>query len=144
MRRLLSALLACFAMGCYVAAPVAGPRPALGTRVAINLTDSGTTTMASQLGPSRGRLVGEVVATTDTSLVLAVRTVTNLRGIEETWTGEQVTVPNAAIGTIQAQRVSVGRSLGLVLAIVVAAVVAGKVITGSGSSGEPKPDPGTQ
>jgi hypothetical protein len=141
MRRLLSALVAFLALGCYVAAPLAGPQPANGTRVAITLTESGTTAMASQLGPARVRLVGDVAAATDSSLVLALRTVTNWRGIEETWMGEQVTVPRSAIESIGERHVSVGRSVGLTLAIVVAAVLVGKAI-GSGGSGSTLPPPG--
>jgi hypothetical protein len=144
MRRLLAATAAYFALGCYVAAPIAGARPAVGSRVAIDLTDSGTTVMASQLGPGQVRLVGNIVGATDSALVLAVRTVTNRRGIEETWTGEQVTVPSAVIATMGEQRVSVGRSVGLALAIAVAAALAGKLMSGGGSGSPPPTDGGVQ
>lgn len=144
MRRLVAAVAAYFAMGCYVAAPLTGARPVTGTRVAIGLTESGTTSMASQLGPGRVRLVGNVAAATDSSLVLAVRTVTDRRGIEETWTGEQVTVPTSAMATVAEQRVSVGRSVGLALAIAAVAALAGALASSGGSSSGPPVDGGAQ
>ena len=116
----------------------------MGTRVAITLTESGTTSMASQLGPGRVRLVGNVAAATDSSLILSLRTVTDRRGIDETWTGEQVTVPMSAVAAVAEQRVSVGRSVGLALVIAVAAAVAGKLVSSGGSGSAPPVDGGAQ
>ncbi len=143
MRRLLLAALAAFSLGCYVGAPLAAPRPAVGTRVQLTLTDAGTVAMASQLGPARVELMGDVAAVTDSSLVLALRTVTSRRGVDEIWTGEQVTVPQAAIATMSQRNVSVKRSVLLAIMGVATAMAIGLAIASGGTGSDGGRDPGS-
>jgi hypothetical protein len=143
MQRILVAVITCFTLGCYAGTPLTNQRPAAGTRVQLSLTDAGTVVMASQLGPSRVALAGEIAATTDSSLILALRTVTDRRGIDELWTGEQVTVPRAAIANISQRNVSAPRSVLLAVVAVAFTLAIGIVISGASTAVDGGKDPGT-
>ena len=95
---------------CYTAVPIESGAPPQGTRVYIELTDAGTVSMASQVGPSIQELFGDVVATTDRDVVIGLRAVTNRRQIESLWSGERVTVPRADIARVRARKLSTKRS----------------------------------
>jgi len=143
MRRIITTAVTCFSLGCYVGTPLTNSRPVTGTRVELSLTDAGTVAMASQLGPSRVALAGEVAASSDSNLVLALRTVTDRRGIDEFWTGEQVTVPRAAIASINQRSVSRGRSVLLALAAVAFTISIGAAISGRSIGVDTRKDPGS-
>lgn len=142
-RRLLVAVLAAFSLGCYVGTPLAAPRPQVGTRVQLTLTDAGTVTMASQLGPARVELMGDVAAVSDSGLVLALRTVTNHRGVDEIWAGEQVSIPQSAIATMRQRTVSVKRSVLLAIVGVAAAMAIGLAIASGGTGSDGGREPGS-
>ena len=95
---------------CYTAVRIAGNEARTGRRVELDLTDAGTVEMARQVGPRIRTLTGDVTALTDNELVLALRAVSDVRGIETFWAGEQVTVPRASIGTVAERRLSRGRT----------------------------------
>ena len=143
MRRFITTFVTCFSLGCYVGTPLTSARPVSGTRVQLSLTDAGTVAMASQLGPSRVGLEGDIAATSDSSLVLALRTVTDRRGIDEFWTGEQVTVPRAAIASISQRNISGRRSALLAIAAVAFTISIGAVISGRSIGVDSRKDPGT-
>jgi len=143
MRKLIATVACAFGLGCHVGAPLMTPRPAAGTRVQVTLTDAGSAAMAAQLGPSRVELVGDVTSTNDSSLVIAVRAVTNRRGIEELWVGEQATVPRSAIAAISTRTVSRGRSIVLALLTSAVIVALGAAIGNGGTGPEPGGGPGS-
>lgn len=139
---MLGASLSFFSMGCWVSTPLTTPRPAVDSRVVITLTEAGTTVMAAQLGPGKVDLMGDVTALTDSALVLGLRSVTNRRGVEELWTGEQVTVPQSAIATVVARKVSVTRSVLLAAATLTGVVLVGALLTrGEGTTFTIEPPP---
>ena len=82
----------------------------MGRRVELDLTDAGRVQMAQQVGPRVRTLLGDVTALSDSQMVLALRAVSDVRGVETFWTGEQVTVPRASIGAVAERRLSRGRT----------------------------------
>jgi hypothetical protein len=143
MRKIITTVVACFSLGCYVGTPLTSARPVAGSRVQLSLTDAGTVAMASQLGPSRVGLEGDIAAASDSSLVLALRTVTDRRGIDEFWAGEQVTVPRAAIASISQRNLSARRSALLAIAAVAFTIAIGAAISGRSVGIDSRKDPGT-
>ena len=133
--------LAPFAMillcACYVTTPVpTAPAPMAGTRLHVQLTDAGTTSLAQYLGPNVYFVDGRLLAETDTSMALAVSGVTMRTGEEQYWKGESVSLPHSAIATIAQKKVSWWRSA--LLAGGIAAVVGSiGVATGGNSGGRP-------
>src|SRR6185503_1901087 len=102
--------LAALQLGCYTAVPISGEMARMGSRVQLDLSDGGASNMASQVGPRTRTLMGDVTTTNDRELVLAVRSVTDVRGIESFWSGEQVTVPRTDIAAVREQRLSKRKS----------------------------------
>jgi hypothetical protein len=130
---------------CYKYVPVETPAAVpTGSEVRAELTDSGVVAVASQVGPSVFRIDGRLVSKTDQSLVLAVGAVTSRRtDIEQLWNGERVTIPESAIGSLQARKISASRTAltaGGLLAAVVGLYVAfdpNGIFGGGGGKGPP-------
>jgi hypothetical protein len=105
-RRVAIAGLAALQLGCYTAVPISGEMARMGSRVQLDLSDGGASNMASQVGPRTRTLMGDVASTNERELIVAVRSVTDVRGIESFWSGEQVTVPRTDIAALREQRLS--------------------------------------
>jgi len=128
--------LALLGAGCYNYAPVATPAPEPGTFVAATLTDSGSLALARYLGPLVTEVRGRYLGSNDQGLEIAVSSVLMGSSDERPWAGEHVTLPQAAVQSIQLRRFSKGKSVLLVGVGVtgVAATVAAFSLIGSGSS----------
>jgi hypothetical protein len=124
-RRAAVAGLAALQLGCYTAVPITGEMARPGSRVQLDLSDGGASNMASQVGPRTRTLMGDVASTNERELVLAVRSITDVRGIESYWSGEQVTVPRTDIAAVREQRLSKRKT-----ALFATAFVAGILATG--------------
>jgi hypothetical protein len=97
--------------GCYITTPVpTTPAPAVGTKLHVQLTDNGTTTLAQYLGPNVSYIDGRLLSETDTNVALAVSGTTLRSGDEQYWKGETVSLPHSAIATVQVKKVSWWRS----------------------------------
>ena len=118
-RRAAIAGIAALQLGCYTAVPITGEMARPGARVQLDLSDGGASNMASQVGPRSRTLMGDVASTNERELVLAVRSVTDVRGIESFWAGEQVTVPRTDIAGVREQRLSKRKSVLFATAIAV-------------------------
>ena len=129
--------------GCYNYLPLTTPQPQPGTRVAADLTDSGTAVLARYLGPNVGSVDGRLLTFTGQDLGLSVLVVRNRNGIEHYWKGETVTLPRGDIATVRERKLSIGRSVLLFAAGVggsVALMAAfGVINVGSSGSGNPPP-----
>jgi hypothetical protein len=121
-----------------------------GSHVRIALTPSGSTQLTPLLGRETSAVMGRVVSVSDTGFVLAVSETTKASSEGSgrvVWTGEAVTIPSSAVGTIENRSLLRGRTAvvigggaaiatGLVYAIVKA------VGSGGGSNeGPPVPTP---
>ncbi len=97
--------------GCYIYRPLGTVEPQAGTRVSVALTDHGADTLARDVGPGITALRGDVVSSERTGVVLAVSSVTDRYGQEQSWRGERVRVPTLAVQRVQARGFSVSRTL---------------------------------
>jgi hypothetical protein len=131
-RALISVLLVA---GCYSYRPLENPTPALGTRVAADLTDSGSLQLASQIGPGITSVRGEVVESKPDVLFLALTSVLGRNEQETFWSGEQVRIPLVTVSRVEQRRFALGKTLlfgGTVVGGLFAAVIA---FAGSGNGG---------
>jgi hypothetical protein len=139
-RRLLAAAVCAFDLGCYASVPISTDVARAGTQINVELTDTGISDVARQVGPRIHLVTGDVVSATDGELVLAVRSVTDLRGIESPWAGEHVTVPRADVATVSERRLSSRRtalfSAGFVAALYLTARAFGLIGGGPDHSGD--------
>lgn len=122
--------------GCYTMTPLAGPVPGVGTVVAFAINDAGRVALGGSLGPEVDRIEGRLLENGDDSYLLAVSSLTLLRGGQQVWQGEQVRVRKAHVTASWERKFSTGRTIG-VGAIVVggfAAFLATRSLLGAGQS----------
>jgi hypothetical protein len=123
-----------FIGACYIYDVVELPTPAAGTRIEAELTDPGSTELASQLGPNIAAVRGDVVESDDAGLLLALTSVTVKNHERTSWKREQVRIPFTTVARVQQRRFSLGRSLLLGGAVIGALVGAGLAFDGGGSA----------
>jgi len=99
--------------GCYSLRPLYGVEPQAGTRVAFDVNDAGRVALGGTVGPEIAQIQGRVVGREGEAYIVAVSAIKLLRGGEQVWTGEQVTLQPQHLGTAYERRVSVGRSVAL-------------------------------
>lgn len=116
--------------GCYVYRPMGTAGPRIGTRVAAELTESGSDTLARYVGPGITTLRGGVVSAEEAGVVLSVTSVADRDGREQSWKGEQVRVPHAAVHKLEQREFSLGRSLMLGAAFLGGSVAAWEAFQG--------------
>jgi hypothetical protein len=112
--------------GCYSYAPVATAEAPPGKEIRVTLSEQGAAELARFLGPRAASLEGRVVTRSDSGVTLSVTTITRANGVEETWPGDQVAIPRAAVAAAQARRVARTRSL-----LLTAAIIAGGILVGA-------------
>jgi len=86
--RLVPVLLA----ACYSYTPLATVAPTPGLRLSLALTDQGRVGVAPVMGAGLDRVEGTLVRVTDSSYVVQVASVTDVRGAVTKWVGETVTI----------------------------------------------------
>jgi len=126
-----------FLAGCYTYEP-ARTTPQPGAELAWQLNDAGRAAMGGQLGPEISQVEGRLVQSNSTEFVVAVTSVQLLRGGEQVWRGEQVTLKPEYVSATFEKRLSKSRSIAA--AAVTAGVVA-LVITKTSLLGLGAPDP---
>ena len=122
---------------CYRYTPIESSLPALGSEVRLRLTDAGAITMAPLVGNRIEVVDGHVSSLADTSMTLSVTGTIDRLGSEVTWKGEQVVFPRTTVAGLERRSLDKGKSylVGGMTAGLVAAVVSGFSISGSGSNG---------
>lgn len=111
--RLAYATLALALGGCYTLHPTYGVTPAVGERVAYDVNDAGRVALGGSMGPEIAQIEGQLIGRTDEELRLAVTAIRLLRGGEQVWSGEAVTLRPEYLGTGYVKRLSPGRSIAL-------------------------------
>ncbi|HET7457595.1 MAG TPA: hypothetical protein VFJ74_08060 [Gemmatimonadaceae bacterium] len=97
-------------VGCYAYVPTAGAPVPSGSRVRVQLTDAGSTSLASYLGPSVVSVTGRLLASDDSVVNVAMSATQLSDGSEHYWNGEPVAVPRRLASTVQLRRFSGGRT----------------------------------
>lgn len=137
--RAIGVAAACWSLGaCYVLQPrPTSDVPPIGSRIAVDVTDAGRVALGGLMGPEiaqiEGRLVGRDNANGAGEYELAVTTVRLLRGGEQVWKGERVTIRRDYVARMYDREFSKGRTA--IAASVGAAVVtyfATQALTGFG------------
>jgi hypothetical protein len=109
-------------------------------QIRVTLTDKGTVAVAPRLGLRATQLTGTVQSMSDSSLSMTVQKVSREGGIEDTYTGEQVSLHGGDFEAVETSRTSVSRSLLLTAVIVIATFFVAKGvgdISGGGDTGPP-------
>jgi len=137
--RLAAVTLLGLAAGCYNYFPLTTADPRPGTRVAAQLSDSGTDALSRYLGPDVAAVEGRLVAVSDHDIGISVASIRNRNGVEHYWKGEVVTLPRGDLVTLRQRKLAPGRSAFLVLAGLGGSFALleafGLVSTGSGGNG---------
>lgn len=131
--------------GCYSLHPVMGGAPEVGTKVAFDVSDAGRVELGGSMGPEIGQIEGVLLGKQNGAYQVAVSGVRFLRGGEQTWTGERVTIKQEHVSRAYERRFSKGRTIALGATIVgtVALVALTSDLLGFGrepTDGEP-PEP---
>lgn len=130
MPRSLVACCGALLAGCYVYRPASTVVPDVGTRVAAQLTGTASDTLARFVGPGVTTVRGDIVDATDTDVVLAVTSVLDRSGRDQSWQGEHIRLGRAAVQAYQQRRFSLGRSLVLGIALVGGSVLSWEAFRG--------------
>lgn len=117
MRQWVLIAAACGASGCYSYLPL-DTRPVPGAEVTIDLTSTGSDSLARLLGPGVTQIRGRTVAAGEGGLELTVAATAVARGDETYWKGEEVTIPWPMVTRARTRKLSMGRSVLLGGAIV--------------------------
>jgi hypothetical protein len=97
--------------GCYRYDPLTTPSPALGTYVAVTLSDGGSEELARTLGPNAFVVRGRVLTSGDPGLLVSVASVETKRGDAMPWQGEAVLLPGDAVASIEVRWLAKGRTM---------------------------------
>jgi hypothetical protein len=132
--------------GCYTLQPAVGGPPTPGSVIAFDVNDAGRVALGGPMGPEISQIEGRLFDKDSAGdYIVAVSSVRLLRGGEQTWRGERVTIKPEYVGTVYERRFSKSKTmtLGLVGAAVVAAFVT-RSLTGLGNPNNPLTPPDSQ
>jgi hypothetical protein len=127
------ASLLLFLGGCYGYYPAVTPTP-VGRDVQVTLSDSGTFTLARQVGPQTAAIDGRLTLDSGNALVLSVTNVRRRDGSEVDWKGERVTVPRPVVIKVEERRFSRGRTTLFAGALAIGLLGTRQALGGSGFS----------
>ena len=148
MRRLTAIVVGvCFMnlLACTEYTPVRGAvDPATSTQVRVTLTDQGQMTVAPRIGLRAHSVEGSLQALTDTSLSLMVSKVSREGGIEDTYTGEPLSLSSRDYQAVEKSQTSVMRSLLLAGIIVASTFLISQGLGDISGGGGSKPPPNTK
>lgn len=124
---------------CHVYVPLQ-TAPSPGMEIALDLNDRGRAELAGSIGPAVQRVVGVLVAATDSVYELNVTSVTYFSGAAQEWSGERLRVRTDYVSQTRERKLSRSRSL-LVGAGSAAAIVAAIVTANLVGGASPIPTP---
>ncbi len=110
--------------------------------VRVTLTDQGQLNVAPRIGLRARQLEGTLETMTDSSLSLSVRKVSREGGIDDTYTGEQLSLSTRDFDAVETSRTSVVRSAlvaGAILASVFLIAKGAGDVSGGKTGGPPPP-----
>ena len=120
---------------CAAYTPIRGIETAPGNNVRVHLSDKGVVDLVQSIGPRARQLEGTLKQVTDSSMVVSVRRVTREGGGEDTYDGQDISIPSQDIETAEASRTSVPRSIlaagGILASALLVAKGAGDISGGS-------------
>ncbi|MEA3245508.1 MAG: hypothetical protein U9Q74_05070, partial [Gemmatimonadota bacterium] len=132
-------------VACYTLQAVpTGTAPTLGTNIAMDITDAGRAALGGSMGPEILQIEGRLTRSDDDSYQVAVAAIHLLRGGEQTWAGEKVSVRKEYVSRLYEKQLSKGRTVAAsAVGIGVIAYFATKAIVGAGLGADPEGRPPT-
>jgi len=129
---------------CYVYQPVLTPEPQPGARFAFDLNDQGREALVASVGPAAARVEGALVSDVGGEYVIRVSDVLGLQGTRTRWRGEAVSFRQEYVKRVRERRLSRGRTVFTVAAVLgaVVALVASTDLIGFGGGGDNRPGSG--
>lgn len=113
-----------------------------GYDVRVRLTDKGAVDLVPRIGPRARQLQGTLKQMSDTSMVVLVRRVVREGGGEDTYDGQEISIPSRDIELAETSKTSVPRSIlaagGILASAFLIAKGAGD-LSGGGSGKNPPP-----
>lgn len=129
-----------FLAGCYTLQPTGGTVPRPGTAMAFDISDAGRVALGGTMGPEIAQVEGRLAAREGTDYVVSVTDVHLLRGGDQVWHGETVTLKSEYVSSLYERRFSPARSAAIAAAGVGAiAAIATRSLGGLGSTDKPDP-----
>lgn len=132
--------------GCFHYVPVNHSATPNGIDVSVAITDRGRVELSPRLGHGVQRLRGQLLESTDTSLVLSVTSVQYVdTNVPAVWPTERMEITRDFVSDVRERRLSRSRT-GIAAALLIAAAVAvsAMAITGFGGGGGERSGPGTE
>jgi hypothetical protein len=129
------------ATSCTVYAPVRGVGATPGYDVRVRLTDNGAVNLVPRIGPRARQLQGTLKQVTDSSLVVSVRRVVREGGGEDTYDGQEISIPSSDIELAQTRKTSVPRSILAAGGILASALLIAKGAGDLSGGGSNRPPP---
>ena len=121
--------------GCYGSYVTPNADGAVGRRVQLSLSDSGSVMLASQLGPSSNAVEGRLVADSANLFLVSVVGVQRRDGSGSEWKGEGVAIPQPFVTRVAERRFSWGRTAITTVLTGAALVAAQQAFSGRGFGG---------
>lgn len=131
--RVVGAVAAVYGLGgCYTLQAIPGTSfPVLGSMIAVDITDAGRVSLGGEMGPGIAQVEGRLVRSDPVRYELAVTMVRYVRGGEQVWSGERVTVRREYVSRVYAKQISRSRTVATsVAAAGVIGYVAAKALVG--------------
>jgi hypothetical protein len=138
------AILAAVVCGCYsYGDPPQAHAVAPGIQIRMQLTGTGTDSLARFLGPNVASVDGRLIVANTDSYEVGVTEVVMHSGMEQYWKGESVTLPKPFVANIQERQFSWGKSGLLAGFVVLTAIALNKTgaldgVLGGGKIGSPQ------
>lgn len=130
------------AASCTAYTPIHGIEGAPGNNVRVRLSDKGAADLTQRIGPRVRQLEGTLKQVTDSSMVVSVHRVTREGGAEDTYDGQDISIPSQDIETAEASRTSVPRSILAAGGILASAFLVAKGAGDISGGGSNRPPPG--
>lgn len=144
-RKLTRLLLFCAPLGaCYSYAALPADDRSRSADVRMDIEPAGAERVAALLGPRVQTLEGRLVASTDSTLTVAVEGITRSGGYEEHWNGDAVRVPRSAVARMQVRRFDAIKSALIAGGIVGGALAAGRAASGTSTTSARGATPGAR
>jgi hypothetical protein len=110
-RRLVGCGFAVFLAGCYTLQPARSGTLDAGTEVSLQINDAGRVALGGSMGPEIDQIEGKLLQKDPDQYVIAVSAVRLLRGGQQVWSKEQVSVKTEYVGRAYERRFSKARTL---------------------------------
>jgi len=129
--RALASLIGALSLSaCYTYLPLRTPEPRVGTRVAVQLTDSGSARLGEYLGRDADAVEGRVAAVSDTAVALSVISVRARDGQQAYWKGEPISLRRSLIARVRERRLAKGGTLLVGMGFAAGALLAVDALSG--------------